>query len=171
MSVSPSVWLDDALHRLLKATLQKEHLVAIRDAEILAIQRKHAPALEKEEKVIGTITPEIEAFCVANRAKLELDGSKCVQLGSGLVGFRAPANPALVPLDKRWTWEKIARSLKCRYKLRFFHAPKLPTIDKVKIKRELTLEELAKSGMALDTAENFFLELNRLDQADRQQAA
>ena len=171
MSTPPAAWLDIALGKLLSITLSHESQTAARDAAILLIQQEYSPVINKDAARISKLTAEIEAFYRANSSELAPNGEKSLQLGYGLVGLRAPANPALVPLDDRWTWEKIAVKLKAEFGKRFFHLAKAPPIDKVKVKKLLSAEQLTKVGMRLDSTEAFFLELNRLAPADEQQAA
>jgi hypothetical protein len=164
--IQPSVWLDRALGQLLSVTLSHESAMSARDAEILQIQQKYNPAINTGSALISDITAEIEAFYRANSSELTPEGEKSVQVTYGLVGLRAPANPALLPLSDKWDWEKIAAKLKLEFGKRFFHAPKPPAIDKVKVKKTLSPAELTKVGMRLDDAESFFVELNRLAPAD-----
>jgi hypothetical protein len=171
VSIQPAAWLNSRLQDLLKATLVKESATAARDAEIFVVQKRHNPAIEKSESQIASLTSQIEEFYRANCAEWELNGKKSVQLASGLIGLRAPTNPALIPLTEAWTWERISKRLKRLYKARFFHDPRPPAPDKVKIKRELDGEQLKKVGLKLDTEESFFVELNRLAVADEQKVA
>jgi hypothetical protein len=150
-----------SLFRLLKSTLRLESLTAERDRKIAEIENEYAPRLEKETAKIASLEAEIEAFYRANRAELEVDGKKSVQMVHGTLGMRAPSNPALVPLDEKWTWERIARCVKRLYKMRYFHPPKPPALNKVKIKSELSAEELAGAGLRLEGEETFYYELNR----------
>lgn len=147
---------------LLQVTIDQESAIAARDAEIAIVQKKHQRQIEKNGERIATLNTQIEGFYRLNRAVLELDGKNSVQLACGLVGLRAPTNPALVPLSEKWSWERIEKRLRRLYKARFFHAPKPPGLDKVKIKRELDGDHLAEAGLALSVEENFFIELNRL---------
>jgi Bacteriophage Mu Gam like protein len=156
---------DEALRALLRATLTNESILAARDAQIAAIQTRHSFDLAESEAEIASIEQVLEAYYTEHPPT----GQKSIQLAHGLIGMRSPSNPALVPLDK-WDWEKVARKLKAAFKTRFFHKPKAPAIDKVKIKRELSAEQLAKVGLQLDTTESFYIELNRLDVAEKKAA-
>jgi phage host-nuclease inhibitor protein Gam len=164
--VAPRELVNAKLSQLLTASIHRERVLATRDAEILACQKKHQPTLDREDEIIAKLTPEIEQYSRANRGKLGLNGSVSVQLGSGLIGFRVPTNPALVPLSEKWPWAKIERKLRTMFKERFFHPVKPAGLNKNKLKSELKEEQLAVLGMRLDREENFFVELNRLEQAD-----
>ncbi|MEI9971109.1 MAG: host-nuclease inhibitor Gam family protein [Ignavibacteriota bacterium] len=157
-----------ALHRLLKATLRYEQLVAVRDTEIAAIQKQHSPSIATAVTQQVELSGEIETYYLEHREELQVDGKKSIQLSDGVLGMRAPTNPALIPLNDKWTWEKIEAKLRELWKAKYFHKPKAPAHDKVKIKRDMDTAGLKECGMKLDDREQFFLELNRLADADEQ---
>ncbi len=163
---SPSAWsarnADEALRRLQQAILQHDSQLTVRNAEIAAIQVRFASDLADAERRIDRLKLDLEQYYTSHQAEIEAGGKKSLQLGYGLIGMRSAANPALVPLDEKWTWEKIGKKLKRLFKLRYFHAPKPPSIDKVKVKKELKADELAKCGLKLDDSESFYIELNQL---------
>jgi phage host-nuclease inhibitor protein Gam len=144
--------------------LEMESTVTARDAEVSAILVRYGAVLPAIAGRMVALEENLEKYYTANRVLIEQDGKKSVQLGNGLIGMRAPANAALVPMAG-WTWERVTKKLKSLFKARFFHKPKPPAPDKVKIKRELTVAEMAKCGITLDTTESFYVELNRLDRA------
>ena len=157
---------DAALYKLLAATLRKESLTAKRDSEIAPIQKRYAPRIEKEWTEIATLESEIETFYREHHDELEQDGKKSVQLANGLLGMRSPTNPALVPLhgdpDDQKVWTKIAAKVKELWQRKYFHKPKPPALDKVKLKKELDEQQLKECGLKLDDSETFYYELNRL---------
>ena len=159
---------DGALRTLLRATLLQESLITARDAEIAAVMTRHSSPMAQAAGEIAALEQALESYYVAHAPT---EGKKWLQLTHGCIGMRTPSNPALIPLNDKWDWEKIAKKLKRLFKLRFFHKPKPPGIDKVKVKRELGVEQLAKCGLALDTAESFYIDLNRVAVADKYQEA
>lgn len=161
--------VDVTMHRLLVYTLRQERLVAERDAEIAVIQKHRNGAIEKTAADIAQFEFQIEQYYLANRETLE-QGKKSVQLSNGLMGMRSPTNPGLVPLNDKWTWEKIELKLRELWKAKYFHKPKPPGPDKVKLKKELDEKQLKECGMKLDTTESFYYELNRLAPPDELQA-
>jgi Bacteriophage Mu Gam like protein len=166
LSPNASAWsasdADEALRQLLQATLEQESRTAARDAEISAVQVRYGADLAAIAGRIASHEKNLEAYYTANQKSIEADGKKSLQLGYGLIGMRAPSNPALVPLNDKWTWEAIEKKLKALFKLKFFHKPKPPAPDKVKIKREMTAAQMQKCGLKLDSSETFFVDLNRL---------
>lgn len=158
---------DQALALLLVTTIKQESLIAARDQRIASIQAEYAEELCEAARVTEALTSNIEAWFLAHGAQYLEDDKKSIQLAHGLVGTRLPANPALVPLNEKWPWDKIGRKLKRLFKARFFHAPKPPDIDKNKIKKALTPEQLATCGLKLDDTEKFYFELARLPQASK----
>lgn len=151
----------NALRLLLEATAAQEAAVAAQDLEISKIQAKHAPKIARFSSQIETLHEELEAYYRANRAKLETEGRKSVKLSYGVIGMRSSGNPALVPLNAKWDWKKIAAKVRAVWKSRYFHDPKPPELDKVKLKSELKPDQLAKCGLKLEAAEAFYIDLDR----------
>lgn len=163
---------DQALRKLLNATLRQERLIAERDAEVAHIEQRYGPRLTQTTQEIATINQELEEFCRSNRDVLEAIGQKHLTLQFGVIGLRAPANPALVPLTEAWNWERIAAKVKKLFGAKcYFHPPKPPGLDKNKIKREFSAAELKKCGLKLDDEDRFYVELNRLAVAEAEDGA
>ena len=152
--------VDVKMHSLLISTLRHERLVAERDREIAAIHKARGPAIDKAagEKVM--LEAQIEVYCRTHPESFE-EGKKSVQLSNGLMGLRT-GPPALEPLNKQWTWEKIEAKLRELWKKKYFHAPKPPGVDKAKVKKGLNKDQLKECGLKLESPENFYFELNRL---------
>jgi hypothetical protein len=91
---------------------------------------------------------------------------KSIQLANGWLGMRSPSHPALVPLNAKWTWNKITEKVRELWQRKYFNPPRPRTIDKDGLKKALTVEQLAECGLRLDTEETFYLELNRLAISD-----
>jgi len=165
----PSVWskedANEAMRQLLQATLEKESQVAARDSEVHAVAVRYEAPIASLNGRIALHEKHLHEYYEAHKQEIESAGKKRLQLGLGVIGMRSASNPALIPLDEKWTWEKIAKKLKSSFKSRFFHAPKPPGIDKVKVKKELTAAELEKCGLKLDDSESFYVEPNRLSSA------
>jgi hypothetical protein len=157
---------DQALGKLLAETLRTEKLTAERDSEIARIQKQYQPRLLKSALTIASLEGEVQAYYEAHRAELEQDGKKSVQLQNGLLGMRAPSHPALEPLNSKWSWAKIETQVRELWQRKFHHPPKPRTLNKVKLKADLTAEQLAECGLKLDTEESFYYELNRLAAPD-----
>ena len=153
--------VDSVLYRLQRATLKHERLVAERDLEIAPIAKRYAAGIESAAADIALFKSQIEVYCRAHPECFE-PGKKSIQLQHGLVGLRAPSQAALVPLTAKWSWKKIEAKVRKLWKRKYFHKPKPPGIDKVKIKKELDAQALAQCGLKLDDTETFYLELNRL---------
>ncbi len=157
--------VDAKMYRLLLSTLRHERLVADRDREVAGIQKQHNPAIEKTAAEISLFESQIQQYYLANRDALEQD-KKSVQLSNGLMGMRSPTNPGLVPLNDKWSWEKITAKIRELWKAKYFHKPKPPAVDKVALKKGLDKDQLRACGLKLDTTETFYLELNRLAAPD-----
>jgi hypothetical protein len=163
--------LDRALYRLLELTLQHERLVNARDREILSVGQRHARPIEAARLQISTLEAEIQANYLANRQRIDPEGAKAVELQHGVVGTRAATTPALIPLSSKFTWKAIEGKVRKLWKSKYFHKPKPPALDKNKLKKGLSAEQLAKAGLKLDDSETFYLELNRLANPAEQKVA
>jgi hypothetical protein len=166
MKLSTAADADEALRMLLRSTVTEESILAARDAEIANIQTRYSFDLAETAGEISMAEKALEEYYVEHPPA----GQKSMQFAHGLIGMRAPSNPALVPLDEKWTWKKIEAKLKRLWKTKYFHRPKPPGIDKVKVKRELSAEQLAAAGLKLDATESFYIELNRLATVDKKAA-
>src|SRR6202171_4896082 len=98
--------VDAAMYRLLRATVDHEDLVSARDKEILEIQKRFSSDINKALSKIVSCETQIEMFVRLHPESMD-EGKKCKQLHWGLIGLRAPASPALVPLNDHWSWERI----------------------------------------------------------------
>ena len=157
---------DRALYQILLATLRHEKAVAERDREVLRVQKSTAPVIDKAAADIAALEADVQALYVANRKNWEADGRKSLELPNGLLSMRDPPSPALLPLNKLWSWPKIEAALRKTWQSRYFHKPKPPGLDKVMLKKELTPAQLKDHGMKLDDSETFHIDLNRLTVPD-----
>lgn len=168
-SVSPSAWSFEhcgaALSLLLTATLNHETKVAARDRAIADISRKHDPYIEAYATRVGYLSKLIEDYFTAHQDELISDERKSVQFSAGMIGVRAPSTPALVPLNAATPWERIASKVRRVWGASRYFRKKERQLDVVKLKRELSAEQLAKLGLKLDDSENFYIKLNRLAEA------
>lgn len=166
---SPVSWTvkeaDEALRRLLTATLTKEKEIAKRDTEIAQVEQRHSGAIEHARLEMETLEAQLEEFYRAKRDLVLSAGRDSMQMQCGLIGIRTASQGSLVPLNEKWTWEKIARKVRRVFKARFFRLPKPPELDKSKVKRELTAEQLAECGLKIERGESFYIDLNRLPPA------
>lgn len=156
--------VDQALYRLLLTTLRHEKLLAERDRAIALIQRQYATGIENAAADKLQLEGQVETYCTTHKEHFPAE-KKSIQLAHGLVGLKS-SPPTLQPLDGTWTWEKIEKKLRAIWKSKYFHKPKPPGIDKVKLKKELSPEQMKKCGLKVEAAENFYFELNRLALSD-----
>ena len=114
---------------------------------------------------IAHLSAEIEAHYRQHRKELEQEG-KSLQLEYGELSMRLPSTPALIPV-KGWSWGKIAKEVKKAWGPRYFLKPRMPSINKIKLKSELSAMQLAKVGLMVDATESFSIQLNRLPVGDQ----
>jgi len=157
-------WLNSALRKLLEATLALESETAHRDLEITAIHSKYEPKIMQAEMAVAHLSAEIESHYRQHRKGLEQEG-KSLQLQYGELSMRLPSTPALIPA-KGWSWAKIAREVKKVWGPRYFLKPRAPSLNKIKLKAELSAVQLAKVGLTVDATESFSIQLHRLAPAD-----
>ena len=159
-------WLNSALRKLLEATLALESETAQRDLEIAATHAKYEPKIKAAELAMASLSAQIESHYREHREQLEREGQKCLQLEYGEIALRIPSTPALIPA-KGWSWAKIARETKKVWGPRYFLKPRAPSLNKIKLKAELSAVQLAKIGLTVDATESFSIQLNRLAPADQ----
>jgi hypothetical protein len=160
-------WLNSALRKLLEATLALESETAQRDLEIAAIHARHEPNIMAAEMAVAHLSAEIESHYRLQWGRGHDEGniSKSLQLQYGELSMRLPSTPALIPA-KGWSWAKIAREVKKVWGPRYFLKPRAPSLNKIKLKAELSAVQLAKLGLTVDATESFSIQLNRLSPAD-----
>jgi len=146
-----------ALGRLLDATLDRERAIAERDSEVAAIERQYAGRIAATAEEILALEQQLEGW-------YRLQNKRIIHLPYGEIGVRTVGSPALELLEG-FTWKKVEAKLKRAFQAKFFHKPKPPAIDKNKIKKLMTEEQLARFGMQLASAESFYIDLARLDEA------
>jgi hypothetical protein len=145
-----------------------ELLIAITDIEVLIAEKDLAMAAalaRTETRLDDAKARKIEAevalknYYYAHLAEIEKSGAKRWQLSNGVIG-RRDNPPALKPLNRAWSWEKIKAAVRERWGTKYFHAPKAPELDKDKLK-ELDAEQLKLAGMKLESEETFYAEPDR----------
>lgn len=166
---NPTSWTvkdaNEALRRLLNATLTKEKEIAKRDTEVAQVEQRHSAGIEKATADIEALEAHLEEFYRAQRDLVRAAGRDSMQLAHGVMGIRIGSQGSLVPVNEKWNWEKITRKLRRVFKARFFRTPQPPALDKLKVKKELTAEQLAECGLKIERAETFYIDLNRLPPA------
>ena len=152
---------DDALLKLLDATLTKERIIAMRDTQVAQIQRKHVVSIAAATADANILEDQLELYY---RAHPPVEG-KHIKLAHGTIGMRTASQASLVPLSDKWTWEKISAKIRRSFKAHYFHPPKPAALDKNKVKKELTEEQLEKHGLKLEERESFYIDMPRLELA------
>jgi len=150
---------EHAIRFLQKSTLQLASLAADRDLEISKIAIKHAPAIDRESEKIALLERQIEAYYRKTLSGNSTGKTVSCRMGGCTIGMRYATNPALVPIDDKWTWERVTETVMKFYRRRFL-LRQLPCLDKVKLKRSLKPDQLRKIGLKLDDTGKFFLDLD-----------
>lgn len=153
------------MSRLLDATLKRERDIAARDELVASANKKFNAGIRAASEEIALLEAQLEQFYTARRKEICAPDTTVARLPNGDLGMERSSQPSLVPLDEKWDWKAIAARLKRTYKSRFFHEPKPPEPDKLKIKKELTAEELEKVGLKLECGERFYINLKRFKEA------
>lgn len=165
MPVDATKWTEkdanQALVQYVDSSLDRVKATAQRDREVAVIQQKYHPAIDRATAEMEVIQLQLEQFYHSHKPA----AGRSIELAAGTIGMQLSSNPALVPLNEKWTWKRIEAKLRRAFKTKFFHAPKPPAIDKIKVKREMPAEDLKKYGMKLETSESFYIDLKALEKA------
>jgi hypothetical protein len=149
-----------ALFDLRAAKDQKALAEATLSFAVLRARQAHGPNLESAAQKVALLESQLEAYYQSHRPK---DGAELL-FYQGRIGMKKASQPKLTT-RQGWDWSKVAARLKRSFKLKYFHPPAAPEIDKVKIKKELTSEQLEKHGLQLETTETFFVDLAQFNEA------
>jgi hypothetical protein len=94
------------------------------------------------------------------RAEKPVD-RKSIDLTYGVIGERT-SPPALVPINRKWSWRAIGAKLMGTHGADYFLPAGDPKPDKDKIRASLTEDQLRNCGLKIDHEENFFIDLDRV---------
>lgn len=94
-----------AMNTLAQTVNALRQLQTDRDAAVLAINERVAPALGQCEAAIALHTAALEAWATANPDAFQKD-RKSLDLTSGKLGFRT-GNKTVKLLSRKFTWEKV----------------------------------------------------------------
>ena len=141
--------------------MRKEKAIVSRDLLIGQAELQYAEEIFNAGAVCAGLAAQLEEYFLSHRPA----NASSIVLPAGTIGMQSAGVPALLPLNEKWTWKKIELKLKRLYKARFFHKPKPAGIDKNKVKKELTTDDLAKCGLKVETSESFYIDLKRYDEA------
>lgn len=159
------------------ATANKIKTVAAMDAEILALKEKYGPQLAVYDADLTARTEALQVWASAHPEEFP-KGLKSITFVGGRIGFRT-ATPSLVPLNRKWTWEKITRQV-CSILPNFIR--NAPEVDREAILAQRDEEAikavLPTCGLKVHQGESFYVEpdltalqVRQSQPADKQDAA
>jgi hypothetical protein len=153
---------NDAMRRLLLATVTREKLIANRDEQCVRVAKSFETEIGEVAGMEQDLAAQLEEYYITHLPEVETPQRRSVNLTYGTMGRRL-SPPALKPRNKSFTWKAIKVLLRgLANGERFFHVPTDPEPDKERIKKELSEEELAACGLKLEQDDEFFIELNRV---------
>ena len=149
-----------AMGELLLATVGVQ---AIADEQALAVagaQAKFEIRLDTARENKAALEAALQAYYYAHLAEMEDGGKrKSCKLANGVMGRRFGPGK-LAPLNRSWTWKKIADAVRALFGMKYFRAVELE-LDKQEIKDKLDAEQMAKVGLMVKNTETFFAEPSR----------
>jgi phage host-nuclease inhibitor protein Gam len=149
-----------AIRDLLLATVELEKQQGALDLARAQATSEFEAVIDRYKSTIADIETQLAAWFVVHEAELTGGKRKSVELAYGVIGQRL-GNPALVPLNRSWSWASITTKLKITYGVRFFADPPPPQPDKDLIRAELDADQLKACGLKVEQKERFFVELDR----------
>lgn len=147
-----------ALHEMLQATVELEKLQGAMDLARAAACSKFEKDIERQKSTIDDIAEQLQTWYLVRANKFE--GRKSYVLVHGIIGERT-SPPALVPLNRKWSWRAIAAKLLGTHGADYFLPAGEPKPDKDKIRAGLTEEQLRICGLKVEQEETFYIELDR----------
>lgn len=153
-----------AMGELLVAQLEMERLTTRRDLGVARLQARYEGPIDAAKATVTGIHASLEAYYYAHLAEIERDGVQHVDLANGRIGRRMHP-PKLAPLNKSWTWGRIAELLQVKFGMTYLRT-RDPEVDRDRVKAELAVEELKQLGLKLDQDEKFYAEPARLERPE-----
>lgn len=89
--------VEATVNETIAAQIEREHLVAVRDAELLAIQERHNPRIDELGESIEAGVALLEQWANANRG--EFGDAQSIAINGHRLGFRV-GQPAVKPAGK-----------------------------------------------------------------------
>jgi len=148
-----------AMRRLLLATLEIEQVTAAREEAAAAAMRPYDKRLEMETERAKDLEVQLQQYYMTHLADLEKDGRKSVKLLYGVMGRRL-GNKALKLANKSWTWEAVREAIRAKWGTGFLSFAD-PEVDRDKVKTEMPEERLAECGLKLTQDAKFYAEPDR----------
>ena len=92
------------------------------------IQARYEKRIDAAKKLAGSLLKALELYYYGHLADIENHGEKHLDLPNGRIGRRDDPEH-LAPLNKAWTWEKIAAAVEGKYGFEYHHPPKPRELD------------------------------------------
>lgn len=146
---------NQALDDVASMSVELRKMEADRDAELQAVQEAYNDDILDVRKKIKGLVAQAEKYALSHRAELLPPGKKGGETSLALFGFRT-GNPALVLLNKKWTWEEVINALKSMSLTEFIVTKQ--AADKDALKARLNDVELAAIGCRIEQDEAFWVE-------------
>ena len=144
------------------ACTQVDRLTAERDEEVARVQTSYEQDIDAWKRRRDQAEAALRAYYYAHAKEIEGEGRKFVEVASGRFG-RRDNPPALKPLNRSWTWEKIEAAVKAwageKWRQWFRVPAPEPELDKDRLKdAKLAAETLAQLGVKVVAGETFYVE-------------
>jgi phage host-nuclease inhibitor protein Gam len=144
-----------ALDDVASMSVELRKLEAERDAKLQEIQEEYNEEILDVKKKVKGLVAQAEKYALSHRAELFPGEWKSGETSLALFGFRT-GNPALVLLNKKWSWEEVIRALKSMSLTEFIVTKE--NADKDAIKARMSDGELAAIGCRIEQDEAFWVE-------------
>jgi phage host-nuclease inhibitor protein Gam len=135
---------------------ERRAVAAELDAKTLELKSEYDLELAGLDVQIKRGFEDLEAWAIANPD--EFGKQKSIEFLAGTVGFRT-GTPKLVPLNRKWTWEKITAAVQ-QWLPNFIRSK--PEVDKAAIisQRDELSAFLPSVGLQVTQGETFYVEPN-----------
>lgn len=108
--ISTRIEAEAAVGHIAQLVLNRKSITANMDEQIVAVRSRCEGSLSEIETLLDATTEALRIWAQAHPEEFPKD-RKSIDLVQGVIGFRT-GTPKLVPLNRRWTWEKITTALR-----------------------------------------------------------
>jgi len=148
--------MENVVGQIAALVSRKQVLEAELNAQITSLRAKYDPELQETGKVIKEKTALARDWAEANPG--EFGTLRSIAFRHGTVGWRK-GNPALLLLNKKWTWEKVLAAIQSLGFRRFIRTT--PEVNKQAIldeREKLSEQDLQAMGIRIDQSDGFYIE-------------
>lgn len=150
--------LDAAVSEVIRLKIERTSLVAAKDAEVAAVEKRHQAGITAKESEIAAAEERVQEYCVAHRAEL-FPQKKSRDTSLAEFGFELTP-PRVETTSRKVTWKDVVqRLLRLPWGAAYLNQPE-PKPDKNALladREKFSSEQLTAAGIQFVQDEQFFI--------------